>query len=95
MHDDDAFHGFTADEINAAEMKLTDLLSVDTLGAFINQWSTIDEHCNITEKLTEIQIIENATQITTADDNVDDMPAEPVRPVPSATEAVAALEVTL
>ena len=59
--DDDEFEGFTADEINAAEMKLSDHLSGYTLGAFINEWSTIDEHCTITEKLTEQEIIANAT----------------------------------
>ena len=93
--DDDEFEGFTADEINAAETKLSDHLSGDTLGAFIDEWSTIGEHCAITKKLAEQEIIANATQATATDDDVDDIPAEPARPVPSATEAVAALEVAL
>ena len=92
---DNEFEGFTADEINAAEIKLSDHLSCDTLGAFIDEWSTIDEHCAITEKLIEQEIIANATQATATDDDVDDIPAEPARPVPSGTEAVAALEVAL
>ena len=93
--DDDEFEGFTADEINAAETKLSDHLSGDTLGAFIDEWSTIGEHCAITKKLAEQEIIANATQATATDDDVDDIPAEPARPVPSATETVAALEVAL
>ena len=93
--DDDEFEGFTADEINAAETKLSDHLSGDTLGAFIDEWSTIGEHCAITKKLAEQEIIATATQATATDDDVDDIPAEPARPVPSATETVAALEVAL
>ncbi len=96
--DSNDFLGFSAEEIAEAEGKLRAQMDSDqSLENFLDEWSEIDKDVETEKRLSEEEIIQDATQPASDTDDLQEEAdaAPPPPPPPSASEAVDAFSTAL